>query len=68
MVPMVSTAKTTDVPLKIGVMGGAGSNIPHEHLDKAERLGEAIADAGCVMITGACPGLPLTAARRAKDL
>jgi uncharacterized protein (TIGR00725 family) len=63
---MVSTPKPTVMPLRIGVMGGAGSNIPQEHLDKAVRLGEAIADAGCVIITGACPGLPLAAARGAK--
>jgi hypothetical protein len=54
------------MPLKIGVMGGAGSNIPQEFLDKAARLGEAIADAACVTVTGACPGLPLAAARGAK--
>jgi len=55
------------MPLKIGVMGGAGSGIPQEHLDIAVRLGRAITDAGCVMITGGCPGLPLAAARGAKD-
>jgi uncharacterized protein (TIGR00725 family) len=58
---------STAMPLKIGVMGGAGSSIPQDQRDKAVRLGEAIADAGCVMITGACPGLPLAAARGAKD-
>lgn len=54
------------MPLKIGVMGGAGSGIPVGHLDQADLLGEAIARAGCVVITGACPGLPLAAARGAK--
>ncbi len=52
--------------LKFGVMGGAGSNIRAEHLDKARHLGAAIADAGCTVVTGACPGLPLAAARGAK--
>ena len=56
------------MPLKVGVMGGAGSNIPAEYLDKAAQLGEAIATAGCVVITGACPGLPLAAARGAKNV
>lgn len=55
------------MPLKIGVMGGAGGSIPEECLDKARRLGEVVAEAGCVMITGACPGLPLAAARGAKS-
>ena len=42
------------MPLKIGVMGGAGSDIPAHYLDRAARLGEEIAAEGCVMITGAC--------------
>jgi predicted Rossmann-fold nucleotide-binding protein len=54
------------MPLKIGVMGEAGSNIPSEHLEKATELGQAIADADCVVVTGACPGLPLAAALGAK--
>ena len=49
-------------------MGGAGTNIPTDYLDKAEQIGEAIATAGCVVITGACPGLPLAAARGAKKV
>lgn len=52
--------------LKLGVMGGAGDNVPAEYLDRAALLGEAIADSGCIVITGACPGLPLAAARGAK--
>ncbi|MBI2480167.1 MAG: hypothetical protein HYV60_16510 [Planctomycetia bacterium] len=52
--------------LKLGVMGGAGDGGPAEYLDKAALLGEAIADAGCIVITGACPGPPLAAARGAK--
>lgn len=52
--------------LKIGVMGGAGEGIAGIHLKLALELGEAIAQAGCVLITGGCPGLPLAAARGAK--
>lgn len=52
--------------LKLGVMGGAGEGIPREFLAKAARLGEAIAEAGGIVVTGACPGLPLAAARGAK--
>lgn len=51
--------------LKIGVMGGAGYDIPDSYLQHATLLGEAIADAQCTTITGACPGLPLAAARGA---
>ncbi|MEO2090333.1 MAG: YHS domain-containing protein [Gemmataceae bacterium] len=52
--------------LKIGVMGGASGSMTPAHLDTAEALGRAIARSGCVLITGACPGLPLAAARGAK--
>jgi hypothetical protein len=53
--------------LKVGVMGGAGNDIPSDYLDKAAQLGKAIAKADCIIITGACPGLPLAAARGAKQ-
>ena len=66
-----SDADPTDVShvqlsLKVGVMGGEGSDIPDEYLAKASQLGEAIAAAGCIVVTGACPGLPMAAARGAK--
>ncbi|MDA8387728.1 MAG: protein containing YHS domain protein [Nitrospiraceae bacterium] len=53
--------------LKIGVMGSASGYLHKGHLDAAYRLGRAIAGNDCVTITGACPGLPLEAARGAKD-
>ena len=53
------------MPLIIGVMGGAGSDIPAHFLDRAAQLGEEIAAEGCIMITGACPGLPLAATQGA---
>jgi uncharacterized protein (TIGR00725 family) len=53
--------------LKIGVMGGATGVISREHLDKAHRLGQAIAKSGSILITGSCPGLPLAAACGAKQ-
>lgn len=55
------------MPLKVGVMGSAAHDVLDEPLERAARLGEAIAKAGCVMVTGACPGLPLAAARGAKS-
>ena len=48
-------------------MGGAGDNIPTEYLKKAELHGKAIADAGCIVITGACPSIPSAAARGAPS-
>lgn len=62
-----ATEPKTAMALKIGVMGGAGSDIPQDYLRKAQQLGEAIADAGCVVVTGACPGLPLAAAQGATS-
>ncbi len=66
----MGSLKSSDSPgdqaLKIGVMGGAGEGIPLEHLRLAEQIGEAIARAGCVLITGGCPGMPLAAAKGAK--
>jgi uncharacterized protein (TIGR00725 family) len=53
--------------LKLGVMGGATGIISRTHLNKAHELGRAIARSGCVLITGACPGLPLAAACGAKQ-
>jgi len=52
--------------LKVGVMGGASGDMTTEHIAMAELLGGAIARSGCVLVTGACPGLPLAAARGAK--
>lgn len=63
----VQNSPKTAMALKVGVMGGAGNNIPKEHLAKATELGEAIASTGCMVVTGACPGLPMAAARGAKS-
>ena len=62
-----SVQAKSNMPLKIGVMGGAGIGVPEDYLDRAFELGQAIASSGCVTITGACPGLPLAAARGAND-
>ena len=51
----------------LGVMGGAGDVPTADQLGRAHTLGRAAAEAGCVVITGACPGLPLAAACGAKQ-
>lgn len=61
------TSEAARMRLKIGVMGGAGSDIPESYLQRATLLGEEIAEADCILVTGACPGLPLAAARGASD-
>jgi uncharacterized protein (TIGR00725 family) len=44
--------------VQIGVMGSAGGAISAQELMLAERLGRRIAEKGCTVVTGACPGLP----------
>lgn len=53
--------------IKVGVMGGASDISLPGYLEKAHALGRAVAERGCVLITGACPGLPLAAACGAKQ-
>ncbi len=52
--------------LKIGVMGSASGPLTRMHKKIAYALGSAIAESDCVMITGACPGLPLESAKGAS--
>jgi uncharacterized protein (TIGR00725 family) len=51
--------------LKIGVMGSATDNLSKRQKEIAYELGWAVAENGCVMITGACRGLPLESAKGA---
>lgn len=63
MPPPVSAPRLT-----IGVMGSAGGSLDPAAIVLSQELGRAIAEAGCVLINGACPGLPAYAARGAKEL
>jgi len=49
-------------PIKIGVMGSASTSISVEDLhrvdDLAQRLGQKLAAASCVLITGELDGIP----------
>ena len=51
----------------VGVMGAAGGQLDPEVRKRCYELGKAVAQAGCVLITGACPGLPYDSARGARD-
>ena len=53
--------------LKIGVMGSATGTILKSQKKIAYELGRAIAQNDCLTITGACPGLPLEAAKGAHE-
>ncbi len=53
--------------IAVGVMGSAGGNLGRDVLEKAFEMGRAIALRGCVLVTGACPGLPHEAVKGAKS-
>lgn len=52
---------------KVGVVGSASGEIDPAIAEKAFELGKATAQAGCVLITGACPGYPHHAVLGAKS-
>lgn len=52
---------------KVGVMGSAGGPLEPEALQMCYRLGQHLARRDCVLLTGACPGLPHEAALGAKS-
>ncbi len=54
-------------PLAVGVMGSASGELAPEVVAAVRRLGAAIARAGCTLMTGACPGLPMEAVVGAKE-
>jgi len=58
--------KAPGMRLAIGVMGSADETHPAEIEDKVRALGQAIAQRGFLLITGACPGLPYECARGAR--
>ena len=53
--------------IKIGVMGSAGGEMVTETLERCKELGRAIADEGCAILTGGCPGLPHAAVIGCKE-
>ncbi len=52
--------------LAVGVMGSASDDQDLEVLERCALLGRTIAERGCTLITGACPGLPYAAVEGAK--
>jgi uncharacterized protein (TIGR00725 family) len=57
----------TGVQIRIGVMGSAGGEFDGSVVDLCRKLGRAIGEKGCCLLTGACPGLPHEAALGAKE-
>lgn len=52
--------------IRFGVMGSAGGALTSSCLELCRELGRAIAESGCCLLTGACPGLPHEAVLGAK--
>ncbi len=52
--------------LAIGLMGSADGSFPEEIWAKVFQLGRAVAERGCILITGGCPGLPYAAVQGAR--
>lgn len=54
--------------IKIGVMGSATEELTKSQKDKAVALGRAIGKHDCILVTGACPGLPHLTAKGIKQV
>ena len=57
----------TGVQIRIGVMGSTGGHVKPSVTALCRDLGRAIAERGCRLLTGACPGLPHSAVLGAKE-
>jgi len=57
----------TGVQVRVGVMGSAGGDAESAVAEACHALGRAIAERGCCLLTGACPGLPHDAVVGAKQ-
>ncbi len=53
--------------INVGVIGSAGGRISKAAREGAYFLGKAVAESGCVLLTGGCPGIPYEAAKGAKE-
>jgi hypothetical protein len=55
------------IKTKIGVMGSAGGSLSDESRRRCRELGRQIGQHNCIILTGACPGLPHEAVLGAKE-
>lgn len=53
--------------IRIGEMGSAGGQFNGSAVDLCRELGRAVGEAGCCLLTGACPGMPHEAVLGAKE-
>lgn len=57
----------TGVQIRIGVMGSASEEMDQSVAEVCRGLGRTIAEEGCCLLTGACPGLPHEVVLAAKE-
>jgi uncharacterized protein (TIGR00725 family) len=62
-----AAAATDRLTLTVGVMGSASGAFGDGSLAKMRALGRAVAERGCTLLTGACPGLPQAAVEGACE-
>ncbi|MEI6499486.1 MAG: hypothetical protein WCP21_00505 [Armatimonadota bacterium] len=67
MPPTRNATEERTIKVKIGVMGSAGGLLTDEAMRRCRELGRQIAQHNCIIITGACPGLPHEAVLGAKE-
>ncbi len=58
----------TGEQIRVGVMGSADGQAETTVIELCRRLGRAVAESGCCLLTGACPGLPHVAVLGAKEV
>lgn len=64
---VIARDPATGVQLRVGVMGSASGDAEPAVAEACRALGRAIAERGCCLLTGACPGLPHDAVLGARD-
>lgn len=64
----VSRDPFSGVQIRVGVMGSASEPVDPSVAALCRRLGRAVAERGCCLLTGACPGLPHEAVLGAKEV
>jgi uncharacterized protein (TIGR00725 family) len=62
----VSRDSFSGAQIRVGVMGSASAPVDPTIAALCRRLGRAVAERGCCLLTGACPGLPHEAVLGAK--
>ena len=58
----------TGLQIRVGVMGSAGEDMDAGAVALCQRLGRAIGERGCCLLTGACAGLPHAAVLGTKSV